>query len=42
MKTNELKTDKGKDHEKIVSHKIRETNFIAIKLSEDEKKHTEK
>ena len=41
MKTNESKTYKGKDHEKIVSLKIRETNFKAIKLSEDEWKHTE-
>ena len=41
MKTNESKTHKGKDHEKIVSLKIRETNFKAIKLSEDEWKHTE-
>ena len=41
LKTNESKTDKGKDHEKIVSQKIRETNFKAIKLSEDEKKNTE-
>ena len=30
MKTNESKTHKGKDHEKIVSLKIRETNFKAI------------
>ena len=41
MKTNESKTHKGKDHEKIVSQKIRETNFKAINLSEDERKHTE-
>ena len=41
MKTNESKTHKGKDHEKIVSLEIRETNFKAIKLSEDEWKHTE-
>ena len=41
MKTNESKTLKGKDHEKFVSLKIRETNFKAIKLSEDEWKHTE-
>ena len=35
MKTNESKTRiKLKDHEKIVSLKIRETNFKAIKLSE--------
>ena len=32
---------KGKDHEKIVSLKIRETNLKAIKLSEDQWKHTE-
>ena len=41
MKTNQSKTHKGKDHEKFVSLKIRETNFKAIKLSEDEWKHTE-
>ena len=41
MKTNESKTHKGKDHEKIVSLKKRETNFKAIKLREDEWKHTE-
>ena len=41
MKTNESKTDKRKDHEKIVSQKIRKTNFMAIKLCEDERKHTE-
>ena len=41
MKTNESKTHKGKDHEKTVSLKIRETNFKTIKLNEDERKHTE-
>ena len=41
MKTNESKSHKGKDHEKIVSLKIRETKFRAIKLSEAEWKHTE-
>ena len=41
MKTNESKTHKGNDHEKIVSLKIRETNFKAVKLSEDEWKQTE-
>ena len=40
MKTNESKTHKGKNHEKIVPLKITETNFKAIKLSEDEWKHT--
>ena len=40
-KTNESKTHKEKDHEKIVSLKMRETNFKAIKLSEDEWKHAE-
>ena len=41
MKTSESKTHKKKDHEKIVSLEIRETNVKAIKLSEDEWKHTE-
>ena len=41
MKTNESKTHKGKNHKKIVSLKIRETIFKAIKLSEDEWKHRE-
>ena len=41
MKTNESKTDKGEDHKKIFPQKIRETNLKAIKLNEDEKKHTE-
>ena len=41
MKTKESKTHKGKDHEKTVSLKIRETNFKTIKLNEDERKHTE-
>ena len=41
MKTNEPKTHNGKDHEKFVSLKIRETKFKAIKLGEDEWKHTE-
>ena len=37
MKTNESKTDKAKHHEEIVSLKIRETNFKATNLSEEEK-----
>ena len=41
MKTNESKTDKGKDYEKIVSLKIRKTYFKATKLSEVDRKHTE-
>ena len=41
MKTNESKTHKGKDHEKIISLQIREISFKAIKLSECEWIHTE-
>ena len=41
MKSNESETDMGKDHVKIVSQKIRETKLKAIKLSEEEKKHTD-
>ena len=41
MKTNESKTDNGKDHENFFSQKIKETNFKAIKLRDDERKHTE-
>ena len=41
MKTKELKTDKAKHLEEKVSLKIRETNFKATNLSEEERKHTE-
>ena len=41
MKTNESKTHKGKDREKIVSLKLGEISFKAIKLSEYEWIHTE-
>ena len=40
-KTNESKYDKGKYQEQIVSLKMGEKNFKAIKLSEQETKHRE-
>ena len=40
MKTDESKTDKAKQHEQIVSLKIRGTNFKATNLCEEGRKHT--
>ena len=41
IKISESEADNAKDHKRIVSLKVRETNFEATNLSEEERKDTE-